>query len=401
MAAAHHAARRFAGDGPACTAEVDGAGLIDRCRGPLPRSYRPDVRVYVYPADETGCGQYRLIKPALALKAQGHDITIVWPSKRAGIAGYINEHGAAVQVDAPPDADVIVMQRLTYRPIATAVPLLRAQGIAVVVDMDDDLGSIHPSNPAYQQYHPHRGSPWHSWHHAADACQDATMVTTASNALQRVYAGHGRGVVLPNCIPESYLETERQDSTTIGWGGWVGTHPDDLQTVGMSISRLTRDGHRFRVVGPRDGVRAALWLDEEPEATGTVDMRAWPHALATLGVGIAPLADTKFNASKSFLKILEYSAVGVPWVASPRAEYRRFHSLGQAGFLADKPRQWQARLRDLATNTALRREMSDAGRALAAQHTIEGNAWRWLEAWDEAYRMQRQAAATANTTVSA
>lgn len=352
------------------------------------------MKVYVYPADETGCGRYRLIWPAQALRAQGHDVTIVWPSQRAGFGGAVNEHGTSVQVDAPPDADVIVMQRLTYRPIATAVPLLRERGIAVVVDMDDDLNSIHPNNSAYNHYHPHRGSRWHSWHNAATACDNATIVTTASVALQQVYAAHGRGVVIPNHVPAAYLDIPRQDSAVIGWGGWVGTHPDDLQMVGQAIARLTREGHRFRVIGPRDGAKSALWLDQEPEATGAVDMAAWPHALATLGVGIAPLADTKFNASKSYLKILEYAAVGVPWVASPRAEYARFQRLGGGGFLADKPRQWQNRLRDLAVNADLRQEMSQAGRDLAAQHTIEGNAWRWMEVWEAAHRMERHAAST-------
>ncbi|MCW6003849.1 glycosyltransferase [Micromonospora sp. CPCC 205371] len=349
-------------------------------------------KIVVYPADETGCGRFRLIWPAQVLRAQGHDVTIVWPSKRSGIGGALDEHGTAVEAYAPPGTDVVVLQRLSYRPIATAVPLLRAQGIAVVVDMDDDLSCIHPSNPAHRMYDPPPGlGSLHSWRHAADACRDATLVTTASEALQQVYAAHGRGAVLSNCVPRRYLSIERQDSDVIGWGGTMRSHPDDLQTVGVAVARLMQDGHRFRVIGPRDGVKEALRLPAEPEATGSVPIESWPDALSTLGVGIAPLADTKFNISKSFLKIVEYSGLGVPWVASPRAEYKRFHTLGPAGMLADSPRQWVARLRELVTNDGLRREMSEAGRALAAQHTIEGNAWRWLDVWTRAAQMERNA----------
>jgi glycosyltransferase involved in cell wall biosynthesis len=349
-------------------------------------------KIYVYPADGTGCGQFRLIKPAQALIAQGHDITIVGPSKRAGIGGAIDQDGNAVHIEAPPDADVIVLQRLTYRPIATAVPLLRARGIAVVVDMDDDLNSIHPANPAYNLYHPDRGSPWHSWQNASNACAAATLVTTSTPQLQKVYASPGRGVVLYNCVPASYLDIPRVDNATIGWGGVVGTHPDDLQTVGRAIAHLTREGHKFRIVGPPDGVREALSLDDDVEATGPLEIEAWPAALASLGIGIAPLADSTFNTSKSFLKPLEMAGLGVPWVASPRTEYRRLHDLG-AGLLANTPAQWMSRLRELAKSDALRSELSEAGRTVAERHTIEGNAWKWLDAWTRAYEIERQAAA--------
>jgi glycosyltransferase involved in cell wall biosynthesis len=357
------------------------------------------VRVFVYPADDQACGKFRLIWPALALKAQGHDVTIVGPSKRAGIGGAINEHGVAVEAYAPPDADVIVLQRTSYRPVATAVPLLRAQGVAVVVDMDDDLSCIHPGNPAYEMYNPPPGGrTMHSWRYAADACRDATLVTTASEALQRVYAPHGRGRLLHNCVPESYLSVPHEDSDVIGWGGSMRSHPDDLQTVGVAVARLMQQGHQFRIVGPPDGIRDALRLDVIPEATGSLSIDAWPEGLAGLGVGMAPLSDSRFNLSKSRLKLIEMSALGVPWVASPRAEYKRFHALGQCGLLADNPRQWTSRLRELATNHSQRREMSEAGRALAVHHTIEANAWRWLEAWEDALNLQRSQAARSGAT---
>lgn len=334
---------------------------------------------------------------AQALQAQGHDVTIVWPSERAGIGGAIYPDGTTAEVHAP-EADVIVLQRITYRPIATAIPLLRAKGIAVVVDMDDDLSAIHPKHAAFLKYQPGSGG-MHSWANAELGCRSATLVTTSSDALQKVYAPHGRGVVLRNCIPASYLHIPRVDSDVIGWAGSVHSHPDDLPQVGSAIRKLVSQGHRFKIVGPPYGVTKALDLESMPEVTGNVPLDQWPHAVATLGIGIAPLEDSRFNQAKSSLKPLEMSAVGVPWVASPRAEYRRFHQEAGTGFLAAKPQQWFQHLRRLATDTSLREEMSQAGRAAAAQHTIEGNAWRWLDAWEYAYRLERQAATARARTV--
>ncbi len=99
-------------------------------------------------------------------------------------------------------------------------------------------------------------------------------------------------------------------------------------------------------------------------------------------------ADTKFNASKSWLKALELSAVGVPWVGSPRAEYTRLHAYG-AGILASKPKDWYRALNQLRSSEVLRKELSDAGREAAAQLKIRDHAWRWVEAWEDAVRIQR------------
>jgi glycosyltransferase involved in cell wall biosynthesis len=330
---------------------------------------------------------------ARVLQEQGHDIVIKLPSEREDIQGFIDDAtGRLVDVQAPEDADVIVLQRLTLGPMAQAVPLIRAKGVAVVVDMDDDLSSIHPKHAAYEKYQPRPGSK-HNWKNAEAACHAATVVTTSTPALQKVYAPHGRGVVLRNCVPAAYLDIPRVDSNVIGWAGSVHSHPDDLKEVGTAVRRLVSQGHRFRIVGPPYGVTKELDLDAMPEATGNVEFADWPSTVAELGIGIAPLADSTFNSAKSELKILEYSATGVPWVASPRAEYAAFHERTGAGLLASKPQHWFSRLRELATNPALRQEMSEAGRAAAAEQTVEANAWRWLQVWQDAYRIERQAAA--------
>ena len=109
--------------------------------------------------------------------------------------------------------------------------------------------------------------------------------------------------------------------------------------------------------------------------------------MAELGIGIAPLADTKFNRSKSWLKIAELSALGVPWVGSPRVEYERFHRMG-AGVLADTPRRWYRELKRLKDSPELRSERAGAGREVAESLRLERNSWRWHEAWMRASDIQ-------------
>lgn len=345
------------------------------------------MKIYVCPADEYGCGYFRLIWPALALKAQGVDIEIIMPTvKKDAFTGAINNDDVLVDIKYPDDADVIVMQRVTHKHLHQAVKMIRARGVAVVVDMDDDLSSIHQHNPAWSHLHP-KSQTDHSWEWGARACDDATLVTVSTDALKRRYGRHGRVHVLRNAVPEFYLDIPHVDRPVFGWGGSLHSHPNDVPTISGPVSRLVREGYDFRIVGDGAGIQRALNLEDEVDATGPLPIEAWPHSLATLGVGVAPLGDTLFNAAKSWLKPLEYAALGVPVVMAPRAEYRRIHDLG-IGLLADKSKTWYTQIRALLDSTDYRLEMSEKGREVARTLTVETNAWRWGEAWLKAFDMQ-------------
>jgi len=96
-----------------------------------------------------------------------------------------------------------------------------------------------------------------------------------------------------------------------------------------------------------------------------------------------------FVSHNSWLKPLELSALGIPWVASPRAEYERLHNLG-CGLLADTPNRWFKTLRRLQQSPALRADLSATGRGVADGFRLEANAWRLLESWTDAYERERR-----------
>lgn len=345
------------------------------------------MKVYAYPADQFGCGHYRIRWPAEAVRDLGVDVEIIAANEDTQIGATLNRDGTIRDVFFPDDADVIVLQRPTHKFLASAIPIIRSKGTAVVVDMDDDLRTIHPSNPAFAMIHPKNGS-MHSWSSASDACRDATVVTVSTPALRRRYGAHGRCRVLENGVPASFLAVEHEDSEVVGWGGSVHSHPNDLQTVGNAIANLIRQGMKFEVIGSGDDVARVMMLRDHPDATGVIEFYDWPFAIAKLGIGIAPLADTVFNAAKSWLKPLEYSAVGVPWVASSRTEYARLAKLG-GGIAVNKPREWERELKNLLASPARRQELSEQGRETARSLTIESRAEQWYEVWNYAMNLQR------------
>jgi hypothetical protein len=362
------------------------------------------VKITVYPADSSGCGAFRLIWAAEELARQGHDVEVKPPEKR-DIALKItgnrrkDRDSHTAEVLGLEDTDVLVLQRITHQFMAEAIPILRARGIAVVIDVDDDLSTIHPTNPAYKGYHPK--NQWiidrkngefsrNSWHHLTAACRDATIVTASTPALAQKYGSRGNGRVIFNHLPAHYFGVDHEDSDRIGWPASLVSHPDDPSVLGGALARLCADPGDFLVVSYPEGCGAAFGLARDPSGHDRpISLLEWPGEVAKIGIGIAPLADTKFNRCKSWLKPLELSALGVPWVGSPRAEYTRLHSKG-CGVLADTPRRWHRELKRLQDSPALRAELSEAGRTVADGYRLEPNAWRWLEAWHSAYDLERR-----------
>ena len=354
------------------------------------------MKIYVFPADTSGCGYYRLIWPAEVLQARGHDVTIIVPKQRDQMLQGKMQGDQMVDVKIPSDADVIVFQRITHRHLVQAVSLIRRRGIAVVVDMDDDLTCIHPANPAFAALHPNNGNRDHSWENTMRACEAATMVTVSTPALINRYAKKAAGRVLYNMIPERFLDVPHVDSPVVGWGGSVHSHPTDLQVMGPTIAQHIQRGGKFMIAGPILGAYEALGVSKTQtiESTDVIkDIYAWPLAVSSIGIGVAPLADTRFNSAKSWLKMLEYAAVGVPCIGSPRDEYIRLHKRG-VGLLAKNSTEWRQRINALVKSDELRLEMAEAGREATRELTIERNAELWLEAWNDAYRIQRQGASS-------
>lgn len=351
------------------------------------------MKIYVYPADTTGCGWFRLLWPVEVLQKAGHDITVMWPNERGSFhAEIVNDKIKSVQY--PKDADLIVVQRVSHRHLANALKWIRDQGVAIVMDIDDDLSNIHPSNPAWAIMHPKSSgtgfSTDHSWNHTLEAAKNSTLTVVSSQALAKKYMGQYGARVICNQVPDHYLTIPHQDSNLIGWGAALATHPNDAPEAATAISRLVGEGFRYRMVGGGENIAQVFSIPEESvDSTGPVSMDQWPYHLAQFGIGIAPLADTAFNAAKSYLKPLEYAALGIPCVMSPRAEYRALQLQTGIGVLAERPKEWYKALKKLATADAYRQDLGAKSREAATKMTYSLNAWRWMEVWEEAVRLQR------------
>jgi glycosyltransferase involved in cell wall biosynthesis len=108
--------------------------------------------------------------------------------------------------------------------------------------------------------------------------------------------------------------------------------------------------------------------------------QAVPGILSYVDINLAPLErENPFTESKSCLKYLEAGLLGVPTIASRRADFARAIDHGRNGMLADNPHEWREALRLLIESKDLRRDIgSDAYEDVRLNQTTRARA-RLLE----------------------
>lgn len=317
---------------------------------------------------------YRAL-PVLQLQTRGHTLCL-------GMQGEQLRH------EALHGCDVVHIYRYHDRRTRRLAEKLRAAGTAIVWDNDDDLSNI----PGER-----RKGALHSQQARADMSamvRLADVVTTPSRTLAEHYREWGaeHTEVVENFLPADYAvgaPVSASSGVTIGWTA-AGEHRFDLLHLGLREILLelldARPELRVASIGidlglPRDRYRHYPIL-QYPDLARHV---------ATFDVGIAPIADVAFNRARSNVKVKEYAAVGVPWLASPIGPYAGLGSRQGGELVPDD--QWRAALDRLVGNARLRRRLSARGRKWAEGQTVAANLTVWERALSLAVERARQSRA--------
>lgn len=222
-------------------------------------------------------------------------------------------------------------------------------------------------------------------------CETADLITVTTPVLAEAFAaevpGNREFAVLPNFIPRWVVEEERErtERPRIGWAG-AANHGLDVHEATKPVRRFLQrmPGWDLYIGGTdyRPSFNARNWDQMIYGGWHQVnDDPAKFYRSYQFDIGIAPVVNTKFAASKSAVKLLEMNARGIPVIASDIPPYRAYIQEGENGFLVRQEHEWLSRLMELANDHSLREKMSQRSREIAAQHTIEGN-WRM---WEQAY----------------
>lgn len=285
--------------------------------------------------------------------------------------------------------DVIVFQRPLNRFLAEIIPHLQREGVAVVVEVDDDFKSLDPAHSIYKSVQP-KWSPQRNWRHLQTACDAADLITVSTPQLARVYGRYGNVHVVPNYVPLWYLEQPTtdvmQDGVRFVWSGSLDAHPRDVNVTRGAVGRGLGPNASFEVIGPGHGVKEAMGLARQPIATGFIPLPQYPKVLSTYDVMLVPLDQTPFNNAKSYLKGLEAAACGLAVVATPTEQYQELEQMGLC-VTVSKPRQWEGLVKHLSNMTMdVRQDVAKLQRGAIVKNglTIEQRAHERVALWKQA-----------------
>lgn len=344
----------------------------------------------------TGCGTYRMYWPSQVVKGvrPEWDVEVYEPGGVKVATDYRGNLIKMAGVENPDQIDLVVIQRIGMSSALQLMQWFSMKGAAVVLDSDDAMWAIDKDNLAWKSWN---GGQYHyKWLDAA--CDVADLVTVTTQRLARRYGRHGRVEVLPNAVPEAALDLEsRRDefdpTVSLGWAGFTGTHPHDLETCGDAVAQVVEaTGAKVRVVGDAAGAERDWKLpygsvEEIPAQKLGTD---YYRALTGIDIGLVPLRDTNFNHAKSWLKALEFSAAGVPVIATPTDDNRRLAQTVPI-LLAESPAEWYEHMERLIRNPQERDlRGQEAREAVRVHHTFEDRAEQWASAWERALARKRK-----------
>ena len=335
------------------------APLPDSHRQVRPRSRFPITIAAAVASDREGriqaCGYVRVVQP-LTHPAVADTVRLAIRSPR----------------DLPAaEADVILVQRVAIQDMETAervVDSARRRGSRLVFETDDDLFHIPPEHPESEHYaRITQAAKWLAG--MADA-----VITSTGPLRQQLCGLNANVVVLPNFLDDRLWLPVGDgafdaDEIRILYAGTV-SHRDDLEFLGCAVRRLgrrIREKIRIDVVGVNS--EAADWYHPVPVPGGMAVSYPryveWIRSRNLWHWGVAPLLDTPFNRSKSALKFLEYSALGLPSICSDVGVYRQAVQPGETGILASNdPDTWREALEMTVCDEALWRRLRGSCRTV-------------------------------------
>lgn len=310
---------------------------------------------------------YRAADPLRAMERCGHEV--VWP----GADGAPNVAQLA-------GCDVVHVYRRADPDAVSALTRLVNGGTPLTYDNDDDYTSVPKGSAMYKTAGGLKGQRMHVA--TVKMAKLARCFTTTNERLAKKYRGGGvdRVEVIGNYLePAVDRPSRRHDGVVIGWIAALEHYADATELgIADALTRVVAEHPDVRV----ECIGVDLKLPERYRHDFELDFRELPGRIGGFDIGIAPLADLPVNWMRSDIKVKEYAASGVPWLASPIGPYE---ALGEAqGGRLVPADGWFDALSRLVDKHRERRRLARNAKKWAKHQTIDAVADRWEAVFAEA-----------------
>jgi glycosyltransferase involved in cell wall biosynthesis len=285
---------------------------------------------------------------------------------------YIDVTGGTVGFDYLMKYETIFVQRVHSWNSYDVLERVKKAGKRIIYDIDDDIFSIPQSNPSFNSFGRNEQM-------AAVECMklaDVVVVSTTflKQRLDTLIPGC-KIVVIPNSIdPNDGWIPVNSIGSPDGWKRifWQGssTHNEDWNECFEAVQQVMLERKDVRLVLMGFLPTMVQVMAEDPiwknriEYMGPVEPEAYFRLIKHLRgeVGLAPLCDNIFNQSKSCIKWMENSMIGMPTAASNIRPYSDVIQTGQNGFLCNTTADWISAIELCLDDSALRKRIVENAR---------------------------------------
>lgn len=291
------------------------------------------------------------------------------------------------------DADIVIGQIWNNPRIIRDI---QSQGAKFIYEVDDLFLDVDDKTNLTKFTHREREN-------FIECLRAADAVTVTTEHLKSVYSEYNEHVyVLPNYFDFYWwgepLEVKSVESELrIGWCGGI-THKEDLEMVIPYLKEVLNEFPFVKFVycgyGGMSGTSLQSSMSkgddifssiprEKREYYVGVQTDLWPAKSKTLGIdiGICPLTNDAFNFGKTPIKWMEYTANGIPVIASDHPVYQSVIENGVNGYLVSG-NEWVDKLKRLILSTEERYLLkTQAMKDLLNRHDLENHFMDWVHVY--------------------
>lgn len=336
-----------------------------------------------------GTYMQRMALPAMELQNHGYESVLAWQYRTNpdGTISFLDVFG-----NWHDDCQTSIWQRWMGENGVDVALRAIANGHTLIQDCDDNFAALPASNIARKTTDP-LANPTFNRDHYRNMMGASSAIITSTETIRADLSRLGK----PTFIARNCIDIERWsmhdagvEPLMPGWVGGVSWRANDLKCLRPILPQFLEDYDLpfWHGGDSQDPTVQKAWdqigINTDITSVYTTPLchiAEYPKLWDPMNLALVPLERCAFNKGKSWLKGLEASACGIPFIYS--SHMPEYDLLG-AGVKADnaRPKTWRAALDDML-DPDYRREEGVRNRAIAEQHDIREGWRQWHDIFNE------------------
>lgn len=283
--------------------------------------------------------------------------------------------------------DVVIIQRdvLNIELAKILIKKCQQSGIFIIYEIDDDLLNIDPTHPEFDYYKTVRKT-------VEYIIKNANVCTVSTEQLKEKISDLNKTIyVIPNRLIDDWnVHSSTQKQSNIIKIGYMGTttHSNDIDLIKKAIINVKNYFKKknmnivFELIGGTDNNLSFANKIEIPKGRTRYPVFVkWLKSIANWNIAVAPLEDTFINNSKSELKYLEYSSLGIPGIYSNIGPYKSKITDGYNGLLVNNTStDWENKIIKLIENKKLQKNIiNNSKKDLEENYLLKFSVKQWKQ----------------------